>query len=132
MLNPVSGDNPTENLKECDFVDDIINDSKFGFTCDNVDGQLGFINLPHIPKSQDYAAFDNREIKILQADRYNDYLESFETSLHGIFQDSTCGSNTTDHTNEQVTFAGSFDDDACLALNKKEEDENGDVWDTKR
>ena len=94
MLNPVSGDNPTENLKECDFVDDVINDSKFGFTCDNVDGQLGFINLPHIPKSQDYAAFDNREIKILQADRYNDYLESFETSLHGIFQDSTCGSNT--------------------------------------
>ena len=129
----MSGDNPTENLKECDFVSNVINDTKFGFTCDNVNGQLGFINLPHIPKSQDYATFDNREIKILQANRYNDYLASLDrNSLHGIFQDSTCGSNTTNQANEQVAFAGSFDDDECLTLNEKEQDENGDVWDIKR
>ena len=123
-------------MKEYVFIEDIINDSKFGFTCDNVYGQLGFINLPHIPKSQDYAAFDTREIKILQADRYNDYLQSKDTSLHKIFQDSTCGTLATavatDQAFEQVAFAGSFEDDTCLAINEKEEDENGDIWDIKR
>ena len=133
FLDPVSGDDPISDLKEYVFIEDVINDSKFGFTCDNVDGQLGFINLPHIPKSQDYAAIDKREIKILQADRYNDYLQSKDTSLHGIFQDSSCGTLATNQTFGQVAFAGSFDDDACLAINDENvEDENGDVWDIKR
>ena len=132
FLDPVSGDNPIADLKEYVFIEDVINDSKFGFTCDNVDGQLGFINLPHIPKSQDYAAFDDREIRILQADRYNDYLQSKDTSLHGFFQDSTCGTLATNQTFEQVAFAGNFENDACLAINEKQEDENGDVWDIKR
>ena len=88
--------------------------------------------MPHIPKSQDYAAFDNREIKILQADRYNDYLQSKDTSLHAIFQDSACDTLAANQELEQIAFAGSFEDDACLAINEKEEDENGDVWDIKR
>ena len=129
MLNPVSGDNPTENLKECDFAEEVINESKFGFTCDNVNGQLGFINLPHIPKSY---GFDNREIRILQADRYNDYLQALDSSFHDIFQDSACGTPAGNFSTEQVKFAGSFDDDSCLAKNENMEDENGDVWDIKQ
>ena len=131
MLNPVSGDNPTENLKECDFAEEVINESKFGFTCDNVDGQLGFINLPHIPKSQDYAGFDNREIRILQADRYDDYIEAMNTSLYGIFQDSTCGSLAPDQKDDQIAFEGVFENDPCLLRNSTV-DENGDVWDIKQ
>ena len=133
FLDPVSGDNPAADLKEYVFIEDVINDSKYGFTCDNVYGQLGFINLPHIPKSENYVAIDDREIKILQADRYNDYLQFKGSSLHGIFQDSSCGTLATNQTFGQVAFAGSFDDDACLAINDENvEDKNGDVWDIKR
>ena len=131
LLNPVSGDNPTENLKECDLADQVINESKFGFTCDNVNGHLGFINLPHIPKSHNYAELDKREIKILQADRYNDYLEAVDNaSFYSIFQNSAC---VADQRSEgQFAFDGAFENDACLALSETIEDENGDVWDVKQ
>ena len=119
-------------MKECDFVEEVIKDSKFGFTCDNVNDQLGFINLPHIPKSEVYGAIDNREIRILQADRYNDYLEAMHTSFYGIFQDSSCGTLSANQRPGQVTFAGSFEDDHCLVQNDTIEDENGDVFDIKR
>ena len=132
MLNPVSGDNPTENLKECDLIDQVINESKFGFTCENINGQLGFIKLPHIPKTQNYAAFDDREIKILQADRYDDYLKAVNTtSFYDIFQNSSCDTVASQQT-EQVTFYGSFENDLCLAQSQRIEDENGDVWDKKQ
>ena len=133
MLNPVSGDNPTENLKECDLIDRVINESKFGFTCENINGQLGLINLPHIPKSQNYAAFDDREIKILPADRYDDYLKAVNThSFYDIFQNSSCDMIASQQTEEQVAFYGSFENDLCLAQSQRIEDENGDVWDKKQ
>ena len=119
-------------MKECDVFEAIINDSKFGFTCDNVNDQLGFINLPHIPKSENYAELDNREIRILQADRYNDYQEAMYSSFYGIFQDSSCGTLSSNQKPGQVNFAGSFEDDSCLVQNEKIEDENGDVFDIKR
>ena len=131
MLNPVSGDNPTENLKECDLADQVITETKFGFTCDNVNGQLGFINLPQIPKTHNYAALDTREIKILQADRYNDYLKAVENaSFYGIFQNSSCVAGQ--GSQGQFAFDGAFENDSCLALSEIIEDENDDVWDVKQ
>ena len=131
MLNPVSGDNPTENLKECDLVDQVINESKFGFTCDNVNGHLGFINLPQIPKSHNYSALDNRQIKILQADRFDDYLEAVENaSFYGIFQNSSC--LAVQRSEGQFAFDGAFENDSCLSVSETIEDENGDVWDVKQ
>ena len=133
LLNPVSNDNPTENLKECDLVENVISDAKFGFTCENVNGKLGLINLPHIPKSQDYAAFDNRKIKILQADRFDEYLVALENnSFYDIFQNSSCDGLAGHHANEQIVFEGSFEDDSCLAQSQTIIDENGDHWDIKQ
>ena len=125
----MSGDNPTLNLKEYEFVEKCIDENKFGFTCDSVDGQRGYINLPHIPKSPDYF-FDDREIKILQANRYDDYIAAKENKkIIGIFQNSDCGSQA--ENNPHVGFAGVFENESCLSRMETIYEENGDVFDIK-
>ena len=135
MINPVSSDNPTEHLKECDFLETIDNNKKFGFTCDQVDGEFGFINLPHIPKSSDYASFDNREIRILSADRLDEYNETKDVQLNNIFQSSTCGNEGkigANSTEGQVSFYSVFSDDDCLVQSGRSIDQDGKTWDVKR
>ena len=131
MLNSISGDNPILNLKEYEFIDKIIDENKFGFTCDSVNGQRGYINLPHIPKSQDYP-FDDREIKILHSDKYDDYIaakQSQNPKFIGIFQNSSCGSLAENEVNPHVSFAGVFENESCMSRGNTTVDENGDVFD---